>query len=157
MINNKKKFLKKGLNYMKREFNLIDQAIHYLENAKYYYSKIDKDTMQEDYIIRDCCLALQTSAEMFVKGLVEHLCGSDYEHKHTFEGNINKIKSNKKNIKNFEELEKILDDIDDKSDMITRWHTHALYVAGFRTTIKQINDVMSICDRLQKYWESLSK
>lgn len=141
----------------KKEFNLIDQAIHYLDNAKYYYSKIDKDTMQEDYTIRDCCLALQTSVEMFVKGLVEQLCGVDYEHKHTFEGNINKIKSNKENIKDFDTLEKILDTIDDKADMITKWHTHAVYVSGFRTTLKQINDVMWICEELQKYWDNFNK
>ena len=139
----------------KREFNLIDQAIHKLHNAENYYKKIDRDTMQEDYIIRDCCLELQMSVESFVKGLVEHLCGIDYDHKHEYAGNINKLKANKKNIRKYEELDKILDDIDDKADMITKWHTHALYISGFITTIKQIDDVMSIAKRLKAYWESI--
>ncbi len=33
----------------KREFNLIDQAIHKLDNAENYYKRIDRDTMQKDY------------------------------------------------------------------------------------------------------------
>lgn len=41
--------------------------------------------------------------------------------------------------------------------MITKWHTHAVYVSGFRTTLKQINDVMWICEELQKYWDNLNK
>ncbi len=135
----------------KREFNLIDQAIHKLDNAENYYKRIDRDTMHEDYIIRDCCLELQISVELFVKGLVEQLCGTNYEHKHEYYENINKIKANKKNIKNYEELEKILDDIDDKAEIITKWHTHALYIAGFKTTIRQIDDVMNIARRLKVY------
>ena len=94
MKNKKRTSYVKELNCMKREFNLIDQAKHYLENAEYYYSKIDKDNMQEDYYIRDCCLALQTCIELFVKGLVEHLTGLDYEHTHTFAKNINIINKN---------------------------------------------------------------
>ena len=141
----------------KKEFNLIDQAIHKLENAENYYKKIDRETMSKDYIIRDCCLELQMSIELFVKGLVEQLCGIDYEHKYEYYENINKIKSNKKNIKNYNELEKILDDIDDKAEIITKWHTHALYIASFKTTIRQIDNIMSIGIRLKKYWEKIDQ
>ena len=76
---------------------------------------------------------------------------TNYEHKHEYCENINKIKANKKNIKNYKELEKILDDIDDKAEIITKWHTHALYIVGFKTTIRQIEDVMNITRRLKVY------
>ena len=116
-----------------RDFNLLDQANHYLKIANFAYNKIDLNTMEEDFYIRDCCLFLQMTLELYVKGLVEHLCGVEYNHTHYFANNINIIKSNRENINNFDKLENILDRLDDREEVIVKWHTNAVNVIFYTT------------------------
>lgn len=134
-----------------REFNLLDQGIYYLNKAKETAKNIDRDEMKEDYIIRDTCVELQSAIEYMIKGLIEHLCGTDYEHKHHFEKNINILISNKDNINDYDKLKSILDKLSDYSMIISNWHTDAAYKNGFATTIKQIDDAFDIGNGLKSY------
>jgi hypothetical protein len=138
-----------------REFNLIDQAKYYLERTKELYKRIDRETMKEDYIIRDTCLRLQYTIEIYLKGLVEQLCGCDYKHTHELVDNINIIIANKDNIKEYEILKPILDSIDDYSILIKSFHTKAVYINGFTTTIREIDNILKIANDLDKYCDTI--
>lgn len=136
---------------LEENFNLISQASHYLDNVNYFYGKLGSNEASDIYYMRDCCLNLQMSIELFLKALVENLCGRDYCHTHELRDNIQLIDNNKDSIENYEELDKILAEIDGKADRIKLFHTNAVYVNGFTSSIREIDSIKSIANKLNEF------
>ena len=136
---------------LENHFNLISQANFYLTKAKESRENINNDENLRDYELRECCLKLQYAIEMYLKGLVENLCGCDYRHTHELRDNIELIDNNRESIEHYAELDQILSHKEEKADRIKSFHTQAVYINGFTTNMRELNAVMNIADELKKF------
>lgn len=72
-------------------------------------------------------------------------------HTHELRDNIQLIDNNKGSIENYEELDKILAEVDDKADRIKLFHTNAVYVNSFASSMREIDSIKSIANKLNEF------
>lgn len=137
---------------MKDNFNLIAQSRYYLKRFKVLFGEFKMvNEPEQDYALREMALLIQKCLEMCIKGLVELLVGVDYKHTHLLSDNILIIRNNANNIDKYNSLEKILDMVDEKAARISEFHTKAVYVDSFATSIKELEIYMKIAEELHNW------
>lgn len=134
---------------MSNNFNLIDQAKHFFDNFVYFYFKINKNPLNRDYYIRDCCFMLYLTSDLLIKHLVEKSSKIDYN-LDLFD-NIKIIKKNKKIYEKFNVLEPLLNSLLHNKELLTKWHTQAIYNTKFSASIRRIYIIEEICEKIIKY------
>lgn len=141
-----------ALSCMNDNFNLIAQSKYYLRRFNTLYDDFKKVSENEqDYALREMALLIQECIEMCIKGLVELLVGVDYKHTHLLSDNILLIRNNKTNIENYVDLEKILDEIDSRASRISEFHTKAVYINTFATSVKELSECKQLAEMLHQW------
>lgn len=137
---------------MNDNFNLVAQSRYYLKRFKSLFNDFKKvPESEQDYALREMALLIQECIEMCIKGLVELLVGVDYKHTHLLVDNTLIIRNNKNNIKEYNSLESILDMVDSKASRISDFHTKAVYVDAFATSIKELSECKELADNLHSW------